>query len=121
MKTTKAALIPLLATIAAWPLAAANDAGLAGAGSAPSPESRKKAEVVRYTTITADGRRIPAGKTVTTYEPNRRAFDDEVADSVRRQQSLPGQKARKIVRDTFTDGRPPTTRVVHPSDYAARR
>ena len=109
LKTAAATLIPVLVLVA-------------GPVVADEPKSDRKEgvkEVFEYTMTTKDGKRVSLGKTEVTYSPDRKTFDREVDKARRAKGSLLGQKSRKFVRDTYPDGRAPTTRTVHPNDRAA--
>ena len=117
------ALIPMLAFAAAGPVSGADDTvSHPVVRTAPAPIAGAPGkETYRYTAIAKDGTRVPLGKTERSFTPSRKAFEREAADARDRRQTVRGQRARMIVRDTYTDGRAPTTREVYPSDHAARQ
>lgn len=121
MKVKKAALIPVLA-VAAWTVAGTeNEVSHPQSRAAPGPvKGTHGTESIRYTAVTKNGKRVPLGETVRTFVPDRKTFNAQVEDSRRRRQSIPGQSARMVEFDTYTDGRRPTVRKIYPSDYAGR-
>ncbi|MDE0193491.1 MAG: hypothetical protein OXQ90_19225 [Gammaproteobacteria bacterium] len=117
-----ATLIPLLSAAVACPATGADDDEVSHPQSRPAPEPMKgshETERHRYTAVTKDGRRVPLGESVTTYTPKRKTFNGQVEKSLRARKSLPGQDARMVVFDTYTDGRRPTVRKVDPNQRAA--
>ena len=87
----------------------------------PDPiDGEHSRETITYTGFDENGDRVPLGRTVRTYDPDRETFEAEVAESRETRQTVRSHLSEIVVTDEFPD-RPPIVRRVHPGDEAGRR
>ena len=111
--------IALLLTAAAATTAAAVEPAIERPP--PDPiEGDHSREVIEYTAVSKDGDKIPLGRTVRTYKPNRATFEAEVDESRKNRITDHRHVSEMVVRDEFPD-RPEIVLRVHPGDEAGRR